>query len=596
VPTILVADDNSNIQKMVGIALKDQGIEVVAVGNGEAAVRKLAESIPDLILADIFMPVRNGYEVCEYVKKDDRFAHIPVVLLVGAFDPLDEHEVERVHADGVLKKPFVPPDPLIELVKSFLGKLAGAGPALADTQELPPEDVERTQDIAAGRSPTGTLRMPIAEVPPTERTQRLEPEPPPVERTQRLSSGTVEVPRPEAPPAGPVSAENFKLGLEEPPATPAMEKTQKLTASHISDILKRESALTTPPKAEEEEFSVPPAVVDLQGEGAPVAFEDLLQPTEEEEEAAEERAEESRPGLAAFEAAPEEAEEEHEKAQAHFGGIREEAKSPDPEMPPIPVEFGHSEPVEIITEEHMESSEMHIGPPEDLVSSASGWAASTPASGAHAPEPGLVSEGTEGFMTPVAPPAMGGIVREEAAPAPEFAMPTEAPAAAGAASELDETSDLPKHILQEEVNRAQEIAARIAAQNREFITQEESRGPAGGVPVTGPGIDQAISTVDNILARHRAQAAEAAPAAAAAAPAAVPPPVAEPIPAPTAELPAERVAPTVMVSRPAMPEMVEMISERVLAQLDPYLIEKISKEIVRPIVEAMIRRELEKLQ
>jgi hypothetical protein len=72
--------------------------------------------------------------------------------------------------------------------------------------------------------------------------------------------------------------------------------------------------------------------------------------------------------------------------------------------------------------------------------------------------------------------------------------------------------------------------------------------------------------------------------------------VAEPIPAPTAELPAERVAPTVMVSRPAMPEMVEMISERVLAQLDPYLIEKISKEIVRPIVEAMIRRELEKLQ
>jgi CheY-like chemotaxis protein len=90
VPTILVADDNSNIQKMVALALKDQGIEVCAVGNGEAAVRKLADLQPDLVLADIFMPVRNGYEVCEFVKQDSRFAHIPVVLLVGAFDPLDE--------------------------------------------------------------------------------------------------------------------------------------------------------------------------------------------------------------------------------------------------------------------------------------------------------------------------------------------------------------------------------------------------------------------------------------------------------------------------------------------------------------------------
>ena len=110
---ILVADDNSNIQKMVALALKDEGIDVVAVGNGEAAMRKIPDLRPDLILADIFMPVRNGYEVCEFVKKDERFSHVPVILLVGAFDPLDEKEARRVGADGVLKKPFVPPDPLI---------------------------------------------------------------------------------------------------------------------------------------------------------------------------------------------------------------------------------------------------------------------------------------------------------------------------------------------------------------------------------------------------------------------------------------------------------------------------------------------------
>jgi CheY-like chemotaxis protein len=122
VAKILVADDNSNIQKMVGLALKDQGIDVVAVGNGEAAVRKISDLKPDLVLADVFMPVRNGYEVCKYVKDDPALSHIPVILLVGAFDPLDEQEAQRVGADGVLKKPFVPPDPLISMVKSALAR------------------------------------------------------------------------------------------------------------------------------------------------------------------------------------------------------------------------------------------------------------------------------------------------------------------------------------------------------------------------------------------------------------------------------------------------------------------------------------------
>jgi CheY-like chemotaxis protein len=126
VPTILVADDNSNIQKMVSLALKDEGVQVISVGNGEAAVKKMRESAPDLILADIFMPVRSGYEVCEYVKRDPKLAHIPVVLLAGAFDPFDEREAQRVGADAVLKKPFVPPDPLVNLVKTLLGKVAAS--------------------------------------------------------------------------------------------------------------------------------------------------------------------------------------------------------------------------------------------------------------------------------------------------------------------------------------------------------------------------------------------------------------------------------------------------------------------------------------
>jgi len=137
VAKILVADDNSNIQKMVGLALKDHGIEVIAVGNGEAAVRKISDIRPDLVLADVFMPVRNGYEVCKYVKDDQTLSHIPVILLVGAFDPLDEQEAQRVGADGVLKKPFVPPDPLISMVKSALVRAGVAHAGFTPVKAVP---------------------------------------------------------------------------------------------------------------------------------------------------------------------------------------------------------------------------------------------------------------------------------------------------------------------------------------------------------------------------------------------------------------------------------------------------------------------------
>jgi CheY-like chemotaxis protein len=142
VAKILVADDNSNIQKMVGLALKDHGIEVIAVGNGEAAVRKTSDIHPDLVLADVFMPVRNGYEVCKYVKDDPALKHIPVILLVGAFDPLDEQEAQRVGADGVLKKPFVPPDPLISMVKSALVRAGVAHAGFVPAKAVPEVPVE----------------------------------------------------------------------------------------------------------------------------------------------------------------------------------------------------------------------------------------------------------------------------------------------------------------------------------------------------------------------------------------------------------------------------------------------------------------------
>ncbi len=158
---ILVADDNSNVQKTVALALAGLGVDVVSVNNGEAAVRKLAEFSPDLVLADIFMPVRNGYEVCEYIKKDTRFAKVPVVLLVGAFDPLDEREAQRVGADGVLKKPFVPPDPLITMVKTLLERVLGE--RLAGVVATPAAKPQKTEVASASAPPVQPVNPPMSE-------------------------------------------------------------------------------------------------------------------------------------------------------------------------------------------------------------------------------------------------------------------------------------------------------------------------------------------------------------------------------------------------------------------------------------------------
>ncbi len=103
---ILLADDSITIQKVVNLTFADEGIEVVAVSNGDQAERRLAEVQPDLVLADIFMPGKNGYELCEAIKTSAQFCNVPVVLLVGAFEPFDQLEAQRVKADAHLTKPF----------------------------------------------------------------------------------------------------------------------------------------------------------------------------------------------------------------------------------------------------------------------------------------------------------------------------------------------------------------------------------------------------------------------------------------------------------------------------------------------------------
>jgi len=119
--TLLLADDSVTIQRVIELTFADEDIEVVAVSDGDQAIQRLDAAPPDIVLADIGMPGKNGYEVAQYVRQTPKLSHIPVVLLTGAFEPVDQARATEAGCDGVLAKPFEP-QLVIGRVKELLVK------------------------------------------------------------------------------------------------------------------------------------------------------------------------------------------------------------------------------------------------------------------------------------------------------------------------------------------------------------------------------------------------------------------------------------------------------------------------------------------
>jgi CheY-like chemotaxis protein len=138
---ILLADDSITIQKVIELTFSDEDFDVITVGNGRLALEKLPEVRPDIVLCDIIMPEKDGYEVCGQVKSNPATAHIPVLLLTGAFEPFDQERAARAGYDGSLAKPFEP-ETLIAKVKDLLARApvrtAAPGPRPAASATAPP--------------------------------------------------------------------------------------------------------------------------------------------------------------------------------------------------------------------------------------------------------------------------------------------------------------------------------------------------------------------------------------------------------------------------------------------------------------------------
>jgi CheY-like chemotaxis protein len=141
---LLLADDSVTIQRVIELTFADEDVEVTAVGDGQEAIDLILRDRPDIVLADIDMPKRDGYEVASFIKHDPALANIPVLLLAGAFEPVDESRARAVGCDGVLTKPFEPQS-LIDRVQELLARATAPSPGLVE--EVAPAGDDAVLDL-----------------------------------------------------------------------------------------------------------------------------------------------------------------------------------------------------------------------------------------------------------------------------------------------------------------------------------------------------------------------------------------------------------------------------------------------------------------
>ncbi|MYN68604.1 MAG: response regulator [Acidobacteria bacterium] len=179
--TLLLADDSTTIQRVVELTFASEDIDVVTVGDGTKAIEAIERGEPDIVLADVSMPGRDGYEVASFVRSDPARDRIPVVLLTGAFEPLDESRCDAIGRHEVLVKPFEPRQ-VVGKVRELLdlppkeapaavppAAVAPAGELVAD----PPEAVVAAGtavavEAAVGEAPAADAAEPVGASVPEE--------------------------------------------------------------------------------------------------------------------------------------------------------------------------------------------------------------------------------------------------------------------------------------------------------------------------------------------------------------------------------------------------------------------------------------------
>jgi len=237
---ILVADDSVTIQKVVELTFSKEDFVLVQARSGEEAIRKAKEIQPDLVLLDLVMPDKNGYEVCAALRAELALRTVPIILLTGTFEAFDKEQGIRAGASDFVTKPFES-QALISKVKQLLFSRTvdlAAFPAPAKEAPRPAADVvppppprvvpPSPGGVGVGLPPGAPLAAPIA--PPTAQAAPLGP-PRRGEPSPAGAASAFDLP----PPTEEVSTDRLWHALDSPPAA-APAREDDLSELNLEDL------------------------------------------------------------------------------------------------------------------------------------------------------------------------------------------------------------------------------------------------------------------------------------------------------------------------------------------------------------------------
>jgi len=128
-PTVYFIDDSATMREVIKIAFRRESMNVVACPSGDSAVNQMEQVPPDVVISDLIMPEKDGYEICQYVKSHPRLSRIPVILMSGVVNRAVAEKAFSVKADELIRKPFQPQD-LIARVRHLLNPKGNAPTAV----------------------------------------------------------------------------------------------------------------------------------------------------------------------------------------------------------------------------------------------------------------------------------------------------------------------------------------------------------------------------------------------------------------------------------------------------------------------------------
>lgn len=179
IPTVYFIDDSATMREVIKIAFRRENINVVACHDAATALVEIETAKPDIVITDVIMPDKDGYDVCQHIKSHPALAKTPVILMSGVVNRAVAERAFAVKADELLRKPFQPQD-LIARVKNLLktngapvptpAAAANAAVALssifsAATAPIPPRSVPAAPAPAPQRAAVAAAPAPPAPVP-----------------------------------------------------------------------------------------------------------------------------------------------------------------------------------------------------------------------------------------------------------------------------------------------------------------------------------------------------------------------------------------------------------------------------------------------